>query len=328
MIGAHRLQALLLQHAQHFGLRAQAHVGDFVEEERPSIGLLKFSDFILGRAGEAAFHVPEQLGFDELLRNRRAIDFDKCPVAAQARGVQGSRDEFLARSAFSVNQDAPIRGSRQRNLLPQRAHRNGIPLQLRASPEFLPELPVFLRQAVNFERVLDDENDFFQRERLLDEIERAKLGGPHGGFDAGVPGNHHDHRVHAVLAYALQRVEPVDSIQPHIQQDQIDGALLEQRETFLAGRYGQRFVSFVGQDRRKRLSNPLLVIHDENGICHESRKLADSRGHRGRCDLRHGKLKNKFRAGRQIVLDADRAVMLGHDAAGNRQAEPRAAILG
>ena len=213
---------------------------DFVEEERPAIGLLKFADFVFGGAGEAAFHVAEQLGFDQLLGNRRAIDFDKCPVAAQARGVQRARDQFLARAAFPVDQDAPVGGSRQRDLLAQSAHRNGIALQLRAAAEFLAKLPVFLRQAVNFERILDDQNDFFERERLLDEIECAKLRGAHGGFDAGVPGNHDHHRVHAVLANALQRFEAVDSIEPHVQQHQIDGALLEQRETLFAGRHRER----------------------------------------------------------------------------------------
>ena len=107
-------------------------------------------------------------------------------------------------------------------------------------PSLLAQLPVFLRQAVDFERVLDDQDDFFQRERLFDEIKRAEFRGAHGGFDAGVPGNHDHHRVHAVLADALERFEAVDSVEPHVQQDKIDGALFEQRETFFAGRYGER----------------------------------------------------------------------------------------
>jgi hypothetical protein len=50
-----------------------------------------------------------------------------------------------------------------------------------------------------------------------------------------VPGNHDHHRVHAVLPYALQRFEAVDSIELHIQQDKIYGTLLQQREAFFAG---------------------------------------------------------------------------------------------
>ena len=139
-------------------------------------------------------------------------------------------------------------------------------------PEFLAELPVFLRQAVDFQRVLDHENDFFQRERLLDEIKCAQLRGAHGGFDAGMSGNHHDHRIHAILAYALQCIEAVDSIEPHVQQNKIDGPFIEQRETFFAGRHSEGVVSLVGQDGRQRFPYSLLVIHNENGIGHNSKK--------------------------------------------------------
>ena len=35
-------------------------------------------------------------------------------------------------------------------------------------------------------------NNFFEGERLFDEIEGAELGGAHGGFDGAVAGNHDD----------------------------------------------------------------------------------------------------------------------------------------
>src|SRR5579871_185143 len=63
----------LLQHAQHFRLRLRAHVADFVEEDRPAVGLLELADLLLGRAGERAFLVAEQLRLDQLLWNRRTV---------------------------------------------------------------------------------------------------------------------------------------------------------------------------------------------------------------------------------------------------------------
>src|SRR6266550_4941219 len=39
-VGAHALEALFLEDPQNFRLRAQAHVADFIEEERPAVGLL------------------------------------------------------------------------------------------------------------------------------------------------------------------------------------------------------------------------------------------------------------------------------------------------
>ena len=40
---ADRLDDLLLQHAQHLGLRLEAHVGDFVEEDRAAVGRLELA---------------------------------------------------------------------------------------------------------------------------------------------------------------------------------------------------------------------------------------------------------------------------------------------
>src|SRR6202165_886080 len=63
-VGAHALEALFLEYAQDFRLRAEAHVADFIEEERPAVGLLKFTDLVFRRAGKAALNVPEELGLD------------------------------------------------------------------------------------------------------------------------------------------------------------------------------------------------------------------------------------------------------------------------
>ena len=40
---ADRLDHLLLQGAQHLGLRLQAHVADFVEKQRPAVGRLELA---------------------------------------------------------------------------------------------------------------------------------------------------------------------------------------------------------------------------------------------------------------------------------------------
>ena len=47
---AHRLHHLLLQHAQHLGLRLQAHVGDFVEEDRAAVRQLELAAAVGDRA--------------------------------------------------------------------------------------------------------------------------------------------------------------------------------------------------------------------------------------------------------------------------------------
>src|ERR1700731_2915177 len=72
-----RLKPLLFQYAQHLGLRLEAHVADFVQEQRSTISLLKLADFVLGSSGKASFDMPEKLGFDQFIRNRGAVHFHK-----------------------------------------------------------------------------------------------------------------------------------------------------------------------------------------------------------------------------------------------------------
>ncbi len=87
LVRADRFEALLFEHAQHFGLSTKAHVADFIEEKSAAVGLLKFADFVVAGSGEAAFDVAEKFGLDEFFRNGGAIDFDEGTLAAQAGGV-------------------------------------------------------------------------------------------------------------------------------------------------------------------------------------------------------------------------------------------------
>ncbi len=74
-----------------------AHVADFVEEDRAVVGLLELADLLLGRAGERALLVAEQLRLDQLLGDRRAVDLHEPLAAAQAVAVDRARDQLLAR---------------------------------------------------------------------------------------------------------------------------------------------------------------------------------------------------------------------------------------
>ena len=82
---AHRLEALLFKDAQYLRLGPQAHVADFVEEQRAAIGLLEFAHLAFMREREAALHMAEQLAFDQAFGNRRAVHFHErlCRPRAQ-----------------------------------------------------------------------------------------------------------------------------------------------------------------------------------------------------------------------------------------------------
>jgi len=67
----------LLQDAQQLCLQSERQLADFVEENRPAVGGLEESSLVHARPGECAAHVPEQLGLEQRLWNRGAVDADE-----------------------------------------------------------------------------------------------------------------------------------------------------------------------------------------------------------------------------------------------------------
>ena len=120
---AEPLDFAFLQHAQHLGLRLGAHVADFVEEDRAAVGLLELADLLLGGAGERPFLVPEELRFDQLLGNRRAVHLDEPLAAAQAVAMDRARDQLLAGAALALQQHGRVGRRRALDGIPDLAQR-------------------------------------------------------------------------------------------------------------------------------------------------------------------------------------------------------------
>ena len=103
--GADGVEALLVEGAQDFGLGLQAHVADFVEEERAAVGALEgaalFGGRRLGPAGAGAVAVAEEFGLDEVFGDGGAVELDEDAVAAEGFGVDGAGDEFFAGAGFA-----------------------------------------------------------------------------------------------------------------------------------------------------------------------------------------------------------------------------------
>ena len=92
LVAADPLEGTVLQHAQNFGLRGQAHVADFIEENRAAVALLEFADALTLRAGERAFFVAEKFAFEKVLGNGGAIDGEERFI-----GCAGCDDKWRGR---------------------------------------------------------------------------------------------------------------------------------------------------------------------------------------------------------------------------------------
>ena len=85
-----------LQKAQQLHLQRQGNVANLVEEQRAAAGHFDLALGGLDRPGERSFFVPEQLAFEQVFGNRRAVDRDKRSARAVARIVQPPREQLFA----------------------------------------------------------------------------------------------------------------------------------------------------------------------------------------------------------------------------------------
>ena len=76
-VAADGLNLAALEESQQFGLHLQAHLADFVEEDRAAVRRFEPPHAIAVGAGEAAADVPEELGLEQRVGDRRAVDGDE-----------------------------------------------------------------------------------------------------------------------------------------------------------------------------------------------------------------------------------------------------------
>ena len=105
----------------------------------------------------------EQFAFDEFFGNRCAIHFDERRVGAVAHEVNIAADEFLAGSAFTVDQNAAVGRRHDGDLFAQRLDRNAFTDDVKSLFQLMPEQVVGLFQSAMRQRVARSQQRVFQR---------------------------------------------------------------------------------------------------------------------------------------------------------------------
>src|SRR5207244_30333 len=80
-----------------------------VEEERAVVRRLEEPDLVAVGAGEGAADVAEELGLEERLGERRAVDREERRRAPRAVEVDRLRDELLPRAGLALDQHGDLR---------------------------------------------------------------------------------------------------------------------------------------------------------------------------------------------------------------------------
>ena len=189
LLAADALELLLLQHAQQLELQAGRHVADLVEEQGAAVGQLEPAELALDGAGEGALLVAEQLGLEQRLGQRAAVDLDErpCPRASSGRGWRAPPAPCRCRTRRGCS-TGMSGGATFSMVWNSGAHRAGVPDDLaeagrrrrrrRAAPPPRPRPAPGPLLPAQLQRALDLEPHHLGRERLLQEVEGAAAASP------------------------------------------------------------------------------------------------------------------------------------------------------
>jgi len=110
---------------QEFGLRREGQVADLVEEEGPPLQALEETRPGLFGSAECALVVPEELRFEELHRQRSAVDGEERAAGARARAMEGARRKLLPRPGGPGDEDRAVLLAEQLDGLEDARHGRG-----------------------------------------------------------------------------------------------------------------------------------------------------------------------------------------------------------
>ncbi len=123
-----------LEKAEQLCLQGQGEIPNFIQKKGTPLSIFDASDRLFGGTGKRTFFVSEQFAFQQIFGDGGAVDSHQALFRPWAQVMGGTREEFLASSAFPVNQDGDFRGSHPFDGLAQLLHHRIVrqyPLQWR-----------------------------------------------------------------------------------------------------------------------------------------------------------------------------------------------------
>ena len=218
----------------------EREVADLVEEQAAPVRRLEPPDPLSGGAGERAFGVAEQFGFEQGLAGRAEVDRDHRLVGTARQAMDLARDDFLARAVLAEDQHIGVGWGRPIDQLAHALHRRGFAEQwglrrlrkLRRSPSLDARVDAAAaeRRGAPHRRLQP-----LVAPRLGDEVARAGLDRLDRDRDAAMRGDDHHRCVGIDLHDLAERVEPLAAVgraalEIEVEQDRVGAFALEQRQ--------------------------------------------------------------------------------------------------
>src|SRR6185436_7362276 len=264
---ADRREVSLLNDAQKLRLSFNRNISDFIEEDRAAVGDFEIPFSRRDSAGKRATNMAEEFRFEQFGRKIRGVHGDERLVRAQALVMNRARDQLFAGAALSGDQHG---ASGRRDLFYERkyfthllAASDDLARHGAAFESLSQRAPLFVFPAAANPGGNELEN-FAVVEWLAYAGERASLHGGDGGIKRSVCGDHHDHRFAIEFEYFFECSQAAHSGHRHIEQDQINGPLLNLVETFLTASREFNLIALFGEDAAEHIAHYFLVVHYED----------------------------------------------------------------
>ncbi len=107
-VAAQAVDGAFLQETQQARLTLERQIADFIEKHGAAVSGFDAPYSALIRAREGAALVAEQLGLQQMRRNRTAVDGDERRVTTRRVRVNRRRRQLLARTGFTGDKDGCV----------------------------------------------------------------------------------------------------------------------------------------------------------------------------------------------------------------------------
>ena len=206
------------------------------------------------RAGERAFLVAEQLGFEQVRGERRRVQRDERLVRARAVTMQRACDELLAGAGFAGDQHRHARARQAADGAKHFLHRRRLAEHFRNAARFARRLSstrtrLLSGAAHQIDRLIDVE-------RLRQIFERAALIRGDGAVEIGMRGHDDDRQLGLAVANLGQQLEAAAARHADVG-DQHVGSIAAQR--------GERGVGVIERGRRHASLAQRALEHPADG---------------------------------------------------------------
>ena len=221
------------------------------------------------RAGERALLVAEQLRLDQVLRDRRAVDLDERALGALAVVVDRVGDQLLAGAVLALDQDVGVAAGHALHQLEHLVHLLALADDVAEAElvlDLLLQQQVLAEQVAPLDRALELGEQGVGVDRLLGELEGARLHRLDRLLHRAVTGDDDDLGVGMRLLEPAQQLEPVDVGQHHVGDDDVGLPGLEDLLAARADHRGPDLVALVLEQDLQPLDDRRLVVDREHPV--------------------------------------------------------------